>query len=288
MTISVLLFVVAFQVLVFQFLGARLGRLLPDYLVGVRDLPPETAAAIARHRDHLGRGRRWIGGALLLLLALTALGAGGHDGRKLVVTGASLVSTLVFLAGYARDRRFARRLAASVPSPGARSASLERPTLSRLYPIGWELVPVVVWIATLALAAVAMREGGTGLLGLVALQSGVVIGGFLFALWYARSGPRLTQRARAHLGDAETALRVDRRVRALELRALLTARIGFVLLVAAKQAGRVLPLLGVEATALLDVVEWALVAGLLAVFALYVTRLGRNPAPGAGPPDAHG
>ena len=50
---------------------------------------------------------------------------------------------------------------------------------------------MAAWIATLVLAVIAIRAGEADVFGMVALQGGVVIGGFVLSLWYARSGPRL-------------------------------------------------------------------------------------------------
>jgi len=275
MNTIVLLIVVAFQILVFQFLGVRLSRLLPDYLVGVRDLPPETNAAIAAYRGRIGRGRRWIGATLLLILGLTTVGVGTPAVRRLVIAGVSLISTAVFLAGYVRDRRLASLLAASLPPPTARTATLERATLSEHYRIRRELLPVVVWIATLAVTVMAMRAGRADLFTLAVLQSGVVVGGLALSLWYARWGPRLSQRARAHLGEPEAALQLDRRLRTLELRAFLAARIGIVLLLAVKQAQKALPALGLHAAGVLTVAEWAMIVGMLGIFAAHVMQLSR-------------
>jgi hypothetical protein len=287
MKLTVLLVVIGFQVLVFQFFAVRLSGLLPDYLIGTRELPQETTTAIARYRNHIGRVRWWIGVALLALLGLAALDLGGLVQRKLVVAGVSLISAGVFLAGYVRDRLCVQRLAREVPAPGVRTASLERATLSAHYRVAWEFLPPVVWVATLVVTGVAMRAGGTGLAWLAALQTVVVIGGLLFSVRYARFGPRLRQTARAHLGSAETALQLDRGLRTLELRALLGARLGIVLLLAVELAKRALPVLGFAVPAALTLIEWGLVGGLLALFAQYVAGLPGHRPPGASTGRAH-
>ncbi len=277
MKLTVLVVLVALQVVVFQFLAVRLSRVLPDYLVGARELPPETVADIGRYRRRLGRARWSVGVVLLLVLGLAVTAAAGPAVRKLAVAGVSLASAVVFLIGYARDRRRVRALAAGVPAPAKRTATLERGRLSRHYGIAWEVVPVAAWIATLVLAVIAIRAGEADVFGMVALQGGVVIGGFVLSLWYARSGPGLPQRARAHLGEPRTALRLDERLRTLELRALLATRIGIVVLLGLKQAESALPALGVDSPVLLGLAEWGVIAGLLAVFAVYVTRLDPEP-----------
>lgn len=287
MKLIVLLVVIGFQVLVFQFFAVRLSGLLPDYLIGTQELPSDTSTAITRYRNRIGRARRWIGVALLGLLALVAFDIGGLVLRKLVLAGVSLVSAGVFLAGYVRDRLYVQRLARAVPAPAVRTASLERATLSQHYRLAWEFLPAIIWVATLLVTAAALREGTAGGVWLAVVQTVVVLGGLLVSLSYARSGPRLPQAARSHLGKAEVALGLDRRLRTLELRALLGARVGIVLLLAVAQAERALPVLGLPIPAVLTLVKWGLVAGLLALFALYVARLTGHRPPGAHPDGMH-
>lgn len=277
MKLTVLVVLVALQVVVFQFLAVRLSRVLPGYLVGSRELPAETVAGIGRYRRRLGRGRWWAGIVLLMLLGFAGSGVVAPGAQKLVVTAVSLASSAILLIGYVRDRRRVGTLALSVPVPARRTGTLERATLSRHYGLGWEVVPVAAWIATLVLAVIAIWAGEADAFGPVVLQTGVVVGGFLLSLWYARSGPGLPQRARAHLGEPQMALGLDASLRTLELRALLATRIGIVVLLCLKQAETALPVLGVRLPLVLGVLEWGVIAGLLAVFAVYVRRLGREP-----------
>jgi hypothetical protein len=257
-------------VLVFQFVAPRWSRRLPAYLVGVVDHPDDAADGVEAWVERGLRIRRAFG---VVLLAIAVAGLAGADTTwgKPLLAGVSIASALGFLAGYVRDRVRMGALSARARAPAVRTAALEPRTLRDAYRPAWEAVPFVAVGLTLAgtLWAVASDAPAT-LFGLPALQLAVVGGGLVLSVWHARRGPELPQRVRAALGDPATALAISQRIRMLELRALLGAKIGVAFLLAVMQAGSVVDALGYRPAPVLDWLEWSVVVGMLVGFAVYL------------------
>lgn len=269
--------VVALQVLVFQFLGSRWTSMLPDSLMGRAggaegDASPRPGTGERTIRA--GRGQRALGIALLVTIVAATASTGLDPAlRKLTLAAVSLMSAFAFLGGYVRGRVALTRFAASLPEPKRRTASLQRHTLARHYPLVWEALPVVVILLTLALGAAPFTRGREGLFWLPLLQILVAGGGLLMAIGYARAAAA-PQRIRAAWANPDAALRVDQRLRTLELRAFLAARVGIVLLLTAKQLGRAVP----AYTGAARIGEWLVVGMLLCTYAAYLL-LATRPAP---------
>lgn len=262
-----LLVVVLVQVLVFQVIAAGSSETLPSFLTGVGEPPGESA----REAREWGRGRRLPG--LLLLAVAGVAGLAGADAAwgKLLLAGVSVTSAILFLVGYVRDRAELVTLGSRLPAPTVRTATLRRSGLGDAYDVRWESLPFVIAGLTLAATLWALADGGgAGLLWLPGVQVAVAGAGLIFSRWYARSGPQLSQRVRASLGDPDTALAIDDRLRFAELRALLGVKVGVVLLLALRQAGHVLATRGQDAPAILAWIEWSVILGLLVVFAGYL------------------
>lgn len=266
-----LLVVVLAQVLVFQILGVRWSRRLPAYLLGAGDDPDGAAEGARAELRSRGRRRR-ASGMFLLFVALVA-GLWGTEAAwgKLLLAAVSLVSAVLFLAGYVRDRTELMALGARLPAPTVRTATLRPMTPADAYGQGWEVLPLLIAGLTLAATAGAFASGSDGrLIWLPAFQIIVAGGGLLLSRSYARSGPELSQRVRESFGDPNIALAVDERLRHLELRAFLGARIGLVLLLAVGQAEVILAARGQRVPAVLEWTEWAVILGFLAGFAVYM------------------
>lgn len=267
--------VVAVQVIVFQMLSRRLTRVLPDVLVGVRDLPAATEAELERFRARAGGGRVVAGAVLLGILAAAVAVGTSTTAAKLMVTAVSLTSSLLLVGGCIRDRVVVGRLAAAVPAPAVRSAAVSRPRLRDLYSPLWEVVVIGVWIAAAVPAVRGILAGvpASGLLlTIVLLQAVVALGGLVFVVWYVASGARLPQRARVRFGAAAGS-GVDHALRQAEFRAFLAARSGILVLLGVQAASRT-PVAD-DYARFLDGASWAMVGALIVVFGVYLVATAR-------------
>jgi len=262
-----LLAVVVVQVLVFQVVATGWSKKLPSSLASVDRPPREPEGEEAR-----GRGRGRLSGLLLLAIALPA-GLAGADAAwgKLLLAGVSVTSAVLFLLGYVRGRADLVTLGSRLQAPTVRTASLHRSSLGDAYDVRWESLPFAIAGVTLAATLWALAGGaGVGFLWLPGAQLAITVAGLVLSRRYARSGPQLSQRVRASLGDPDTALAVDARLRILELRALLGVKVGIVLLLAMRQIGRLLASRGQDVSSTLAWTEWSVILGLLVVFAAYL------------------
>jgi hypothetical protein len=210
-----------------------------------------------------------------------AVGLAGPDAAwsKPVLASLSVVSAAGFVAGFVRDRAVLAALGSRRPAPHVRSATLEPRALGSAYAAAWESVPLVIVGLTLAASVLAAtRGGGAHLFWIPAVQLTVAGGGLFLSHWYARSSRPLPQQVRPGLGGPGAALATDRWLRVIELRALLGAKIGIVLLLAVSQAGNVLPALGYPLPPVLEWLEWLVVAALVIVFGSYLFAVARRPA----------
>lgn len=267
--------VVALQVVVFQFVSIRLTRSLPSFLVGVTDLPAGTGPQTKRFRAEAGRRRLVAGGILLVALAGAAATGPGEGAGKVIVAAVSVLSSLLFLAGYVRDRAAVASMARAVPTGSVRSASLSRPGLRDHYAPAWEAAVMAVWVmaAVPVVRGIAVgASGATALLGLALCQALVALGGLAFSVWYAANGSRLPQRARGRIPGGD-GVGVDHALRRAELRTLLHARIGILVLLGLKAVSVSAP--GGEASGAVEMASWMVVAALLGVFAAYLARTAR-------------
>ena len=136
MKLTVLVVLVALQVVVFQFLAVRLSRVLPDYLVGARGAAARDGRRHGRYRRRLGRAEWSVGVVLLLVLGLAVTAAAGPAVRE--ARGRGSLARI--------GSRLSHRLrpgssggyglyAGAVRRPPKRTATLERGRLSRHYGI---------------------------------------------------------------------------------------------------------------------------------------------------------
>jgi hypothetical protein len=278
MGLDTLFIVIGAQVVVFQLLATRWSRSLPEFLVGSRDLPETVAAAVARYRIDVGSARRVFGVVLLAAAAATAFLPGiGEGPRKLGLAAISLLSALGLVFSFSRDRRELAQISMTLPEPETRTASLRRRSLWEFYPPAWEMIPPAIFLATVGFTCWTAltsphRSVETGWVLLPLLQAAFVAAGFLFSRRYAEERVGLSQRARAHLGTPEDALKLDRRLQSLELRALLGSKIGVTLLLALSQVEQLIASSGREQPEILALASWAVVAALLLLFAAYLLQ----------------
>jgi hypothetical protein len=289
MSTNLLFGIVALQVLVFQFLYGRFAHGMAESQVGTRDLPQEVTLRLQAFRRNVRRSQAILGGLLWLAALLFAfLLDGGYTFRKLGLTGISLASSAILTVGYLIDHRTLAKLSAHLPGDGLRSAALEPRSLAQHYPPLWEAIPVLFFLATLAItiwAAPRSPAGAADLPGawsvnfrlwiLPFLQVTFLLFTWLMTLRLARGKSGLPQRTRPFVGEPEEVVALDQSLRRLELRALLAIKIAVMLKLNLMQLERVLDLTGQPAPESLRTGVWVLVACILVIFGIFVVRFSR-------------
>ncbi len=277
--------VIIAQVLVFQFLAVGWIRAMLAFRLGMSALPPEVARSLADHNRRARAGGYLAGGLLLLAAVGSALVPGLADPqRKIGLALVSLGSSAGLGIQMLLERRALQAIAAQVPPPAVRSASLEPRRLGHYHPTALEGVPMLVFCLTVAFTLLAMRGLLPGLppafetardtveLWLAPLAQLVfAIGGALAARGVLHGGALLSQRSRASLGDPANALRVEDALRRVKLRGLLAVRIAIVVMFALMQVRRVYA--PAEGGGWLAGVVWGLVAVMLGFFAALMLRV---------------
>ncbi len=278
MTHALLCGIIAFQIIVFQFCSPLLTRLIASMRVGLHDLPPEIGRALEDYQRRVAWIRRGAGALLLLVAVATVLRPMGIAGQKLVLTAISLASSLVFATGALQDRRTMDRIGRRLPDSGVRSASLEPRRLGHFYPVAWEGVPVVIFLATLGLALwAAPTNGGEGLSFFLPVTFQftylILFGAVAFRLAYHRI--LVPQSVRGFVGTPEQAVALESTMRRLKLRTLLMVRIGVALLMGLFQASKVIETTGRTLPAGVSAIGWGLVIGMVAAFGGFLIQSAR-------------
>ena len=290
MTPMTLFILILVQIAVFQIVAIRMSESMVGGLIGGDPLPESTAGRLARFRKRMKREHLILAAALGLLAVLgIAFPSLPRGGRKLALAGVSLASTALFLVLLLRDAREVTRIADALPLPGRRAASLERRSLRRFYSPWLEAIPFLICLATVGLTVGFLPAGPAGpaasagekLLTLRDLRAWItpilqatwVVAMLAVTLYQVRGSGCLRLKRRAADRDPLQTVELDERLRHLQIRqgfvskTLATALIGVVHL-----RRVVLPAIDVHLPAL-AVLEWALVAGMLILFAGYMVSL---------------
>lgn len=277
--------IIAAQVLVFQFLATGWVRAMLAFRLGLRDLPTGAADAVAAHDRRATRAARALGALLLLAAAALALLPGpSHAQRKVGLTFVSLASSAGLLVQLLVEQRALRALAALLPPPAMRSASLEPRRLDRYYPAWLESAPWLAFAVTVSFTILAVRRMLPGLpaelaavaesveLWLAPLAQLLFAGmGALAARSVLHGRPLISQQSRSSLGDPAVAIRLEETLRRIKLRGLLGVRLTIVLMFALMQARRIYA--PGDHGGLLAAAVWGLVAVMLGLFAVLMLRV---------------
>jgi hypothetical protein len=279
---------VAIQIVVFQFFSTRLTRALPDYRLGVNELPGTTAQAVHEWKRKAGAWRTGLGAILAAAAVLFAFALPlDTGGRKLGLAAVSLLSSAAFAYASWGERRAMNRLAASLPEARLRSADLSPRTLRTYYPPWLEAIPVAAFLATIAITVAALPDLAHGpganepglaadsvRLWILPFFQGTYVALLIVLTWrLVTSACAMPQGARSRSGSPEDALRLDARLRALRLRGLLGVKIAITFMVGAMQLERLQEATRGEAAALVSASVWIFLMAALAAFAMFLVRL---------------
>jgi hypothetical protein len=280
MSIPILFAVIAFQVLVFQFLLGLHAFALTDMTFGARDLPEPVAGRLRAFQRKARITGNLLGAVLLVGVVVLSFGLSVEPGtRKLGLAVVSLASSLILAIGMFVGRRATTQIAALLPESGVRSAVLEPRSLGRYYPILWEWVGPVLLLATVLLTVLAVPRipGGesNGFWGLWIrpfFQGTYLL--FTCILSYRLAGQYalIPQASRSYAGSPEEVAALDDTLRVLKLRILLAVKVLVTLMIGLMQFRKVQELTGGASTVWVGPAIWALVALLLVLFAFFIRR----------------
>jgi hypothetical protein len=293
------------QILAFLFVSIRLGRAMPDAMVGQAGLPEEISRQVTEFRREMGRGRSILGAALCLATIVTVLVFPLDPGlRKLGLAAISLISSAALAIAYAHDYRKVLDLSRQLPELPVRLAGLSPRSLRAYYSPLWEALVVGVFAATIALTvwftlSPSSQVGGRSALGNGTLSLadprlwihpiiGAVLLPGLFALSFRNALFRgfLTPQSKAFHTSLGVAMDFDHRLRRLEMRAILVSRIGIALMLMLVQVRTILSLRGGEVPGWTGFVLWLLTIGFLAYFVRHSVRIYRAPREAPPTPDS--
>jgi hypothetical protein len=265
------------QVICFQFLMHYLIRLLPEQLLGKQGHPPEVAAELAAFRKQQGRLARVLGIVLLLaaLLVTFMLPLGSPGMRKLALAAVSLGSSLIMLLGYIGDGKRMLAIGKRLPESGARTAALQRRRIAEVYPAALELLPPLLFLATLFLTLNAGGIGRTPLIVILLCQLGFVVASHFFARWLVAQRLPMLPSALALQEDGAEAIAAGRRFRHQDLRYFLVARIVIVFLLGFMQVQQIAEMRREILPYWLAMGDRIIVVLLLAGFATHLLQLSR-------------
>jgi hypothetical protein len=293
------------QVLAFLFVSIRLGRALPDAMVGQAGLPDEVSTQVTKVRRELGRGRSILGAVLCLATVVTVLILPLEPRlRKLGLAAISLLSSGALLAAYAHDYRKVLALSRQLTEPPVRVASLSPRSLRTFYSPFWEapvagiyaaMIVFTVWFtlspSSVAAGVPAIGSGSLTLanprLWIQPIIGAVLLSG-LFALSFYNALFRsfLTSRSKAFHTSPDAAMDHDQRLRMLEMRFILVCRIGIALLLMVVQARTILSLRGAEVPGWTGLVLMLLTIVLLVALVRYSIQMNRATRSAPCPPDS--
>jgi hypothetical protein len=293
-SVFVLAAIVFAQVLAFLFISIRLGRAMPDAMVGQAGLPDEVANQVAKFRREMGRGRSVLGAALCLATVVTVLILPLEPRlRKLALAAISLLSSGTLLVAYAHDYRKVLALSRHLAEPPVRLASLSPRSLRTFYSPFWEVLVVGIYAAmivftvwftlspsSVAAGAPAIGSGSLTLanprLWIQPIIGAVLLSGlFALSFYNARFRSCLTSRSKAFHTSPDAAMDHDQRLRMLEMRFILVCRIGIALLLLVIQARTILSLRGREVPGWTGLVLMLLTIVLLVALVRYSVQMNR-------------
>ena len=283
MSLEILIVVVVLQVLTFQFGVARLSRALPDSLIGTENLPTPVAEGVASFKQSVGRLRYPMGALLVVATIIVAyLLPLGPGGAKLSLATISVISAAACAIGYLHDRRKIAAIAADLPEPSVRTATLQRDSLRLHYSPVWESLPLLILLATVVATLwtwMGPEPAGTASRGdlvvLPIVQGVYVFACLTFTLWSVRSGSRLPQKSKAFLGTPERAVGIENALSQVELRFFMIAKIAVALMFGLMQLDQILVYTGRQVPLVLDLSPWILLVLLLGLYLTFMVKTSR-------------
>ena len=280
--------VVLVQILVFQFLSIRFSHALADHLFGLSAAPDPIEMEIKRQKRRAALVRCAVGMMLAVAAAAFMFFVPAETGpRKLGLAAVSILSSIAFVAGMVVDRRKIDAIAARLPDPTFRGASMERRSLRRYYHPLWELIPIGIFVATVLLTisaagmagfAEATPFSGVGdprLWVLPGLQMIFLVAMFLQMMSRAIGADCVMPRSHATKLNLEASLALEERLRRIQIRDNLWTKSGMALLFGLLQARRIAPAVSTISDNLLSMLVWGTVLALLLTFAAYIVKTGR-------------
>jgi hypothetical protein len=164
----------------------------------------------------------------------------------------------------------------TLPDAGVKRASLRPRTISQWYHPIWELVPIGILVATMALTAYWGHRSGliqTRIWAFQALQVAIVVGGLVFTHWRGVAVPQVSTLLPMLRDHHEEALEFGEKLAAREMQYFMSAKIGVALLLGVSTVGVALETLAPTAAHVLDVTEWFLIGLLLGLFIAFVWQV---------------
>lgn len=282
--IPVLFFIIVVQILAFQFLSIRLTRAFPQQIHGAETLSAEDAGKLEEFQKGAGRSRFVLGVILLLLAALAVLVFPfGYREEKITLAIVSIASSLGLVFGFLSDRRRFVEILDLLPESRYRVASLRRRRLRDYYAPAWELVPVLIILATIALTIWIVRStpstAGTSIelttpkLWIFPLLQIAILGVLTTLGISAATKPTQADcltKTRIYNGRPEEALHQVEHLRRAEVAYLLMAKVGVLLLLGISQMRNARALVGMESGLVLGTARWIVVFVLFILFARYL------------------
>lgn len=284
MTIAILSIVVLGQIALFQFLAALANRsIMQKEFRLLEESTPE------RLTDHVRRApvfRIGIGVILgcLVLLPLTGMLA-NQTTAKLVLVGVSLASAGAFAFANSRDRKMMRLLAALAPGGSVRRASMEHRSLRQWYHPTLEVIPILLFVATLVFLVSTpsfITEGAsefsgarTHILALLGLQAVLVFGMLYYSQHKGVDVNSMAMYIPSLRQKPEIALRLGEELAGTQIRFFIFARIGIALLLGVTIVGKVLVVSADPGAFLWNIVRWGLLGVLMIGFFFYLKKVGR-------------
>ncbi len=281
--IPTLFFIVIVQVLVFQFLAVRLTRTLPDRILGAEKLQSEIGQHLNDYRRRAGRSRYLIGALLLAIaFAATLVVPLGYGPTKLTLSAISVTSSFVLAIGITLDRRRFARFVDELPDPPLRVASLRRRKVHDYYPVRWETIPVLIFLATIAVTIWMLGRGpfsaGAAITGMTDARAwiGPIVQIGLWVLLSALASASVTMpgcgafQGRAYHDHPEEVVFQDERQRRRGIRFLFLAKAGVMLQLAFIQMHRLPMGLGGSPEPWVSIGRWVVLVLLLLLFSLYL------------------
>jgi hypothetical protein len=275
MNLSILALLIMAQVFVFQFAAVAFVRSVFSAVLGN---PPEPLASkSALYLGKAGLHRVVLGGVLLLCALATLVGFPGDPTlRKILLAVVSVTSSGAFAWATVNDRRALRSMRDALPDAGVRRASLEPRAVSHWHGLVWDILPIVILLATVVLTIILGRRLGyvtTHMWVMQILQAVFVIGAVAYTFRRGVAIPNVSSRIAMLRDRPELALTFGKRLAAQEMQYFAIAKIGVALLLGISVAEAGLEPLNSPALSVLGVASWVIVGALLVLYAIFVSQI---------------
>ena len=288
MTMAILALVVLAQIVLFQFIAALANRSIIKQEIRSTESP--VPGPVTDHARRAPIVRMVLGAVLACLAILPLIGlAGAPATGKLLIATVSVISAVAFVAALAKDRKMMRLLADAMPGGSVRRASLERRTLSQWYHPAFEVIPIVILVAT-ALFLIStpglVFTGSNGVdpnvssershvLILFGLQGLVVFGGLYRSIRKGVDVESMAQHIPSLRKRPEVSLRLGEQMAGTQLRFFMFAKIAIASLLGAAVVLKVLEATGHPAATMWHAFKWCIIGVLLVGVFFYMRRVGK-------------